>query len=323
LAAKPAALLRWIALGTAVASMVWPGLPAVADEGGVSFWLPGEYASFAAIAPDPGFSLPLVSYVFWGSAEKNKTFQRGPTLNLGLNSQFFGEFIVPTYTADTTILGARPSVSLALVPAYNNTTASAQVGRLSAARSSSVGGFSDLYPTAQLFWDRAANNAMAYFTGDIPVGSYEANRLSNLGIGHGAIDGGGAYTYLNTNTGSEVSATLGFTYNFENNSTHVTNGIDSHIDMGAAQFLNEHFFIGAVGYVYDQLTADRGQPAVLGSFKSFSEGAGPQIGYNFPVGGTSIYTNLRAYFEFNNVNRMGGDAVYLTINLPISGLAKR
>ena len=25
--------------------------PAHADEGGVSFWLPGQYASFAAIAP--------------------------------------------------------------------------------------------------------------------------------------------------------------------------------------------------------------------------------------------------------------------------------
>jgi hypothetical protein len=53
-------------------------------------------------------------------------------------------------------------------------------------------------------------------------------------------------------------------------------------DEGGVSFLNEHLFVGAVGYVYDQLTADRGQPAALGSFKSFSEGAGPQIGYNFP-----------------------------------------
>jgi hypothetical protein len=33
---------------------------------------------------------------------------------------------------------------------------------------------------------------MAYITGDIPVGSYDPNRLSAIGIGHGAIDGGGA-----------------------------------------------------------------------------------------------------------------------------------
>jgi hypothetical protein len=27
--------------------------------------------------------------------------------------------------------------------------------------------------------------------GDIPVGAYDSMRLSNIGIGHGAIDGGG------------------------------------------------------------------------------------------------------------------------------------
>jgi hypothetical protein len=57
---------------------------------------------------------------------------------------------------------------------------------------------------------------MAYMTGYIPVGSYAPNRLANVGIGHGAIDGGGALTYLNAETGTEFSATLGFTGNFEN-----------------------------------------------------------------------------------------------------------
>ena len=39
-----------------------------------------------------------------------------------------------------------------------------------------------------------------------------AARLSNIGIGHGAIDGGGGYTYFNPQTGHEFSAVLGFTY---------------------------------------------------------------------------------------------------------------
>jgi len=33
---------------------------------------------------------------------------------------------------------------------------------------------------------------MIYGTGDIPVGDYDQNRLANLGLGHGAIDGGEA-----------------------------------------------------------------------------------------------------------------------------------
>jgi hypothetical protein len=34
---------------------------------------------------------------------------------------------------------------------------------------------------------------------------------SNLGIGHGAIDAGGGYTYFNPQTGHELSGVLGFT----------------------------------------------------------------------------------------------------------------
>src|SRR5580700_6908564 len=60
-------------------------------------------------------------------------------------------------------------------------------------------------------------------------------------------------------TGTEFSATLGFTGNFENTSTNYTNGLDSHLDLAASQFLNQQLFVGAVGYVYQQLTPDRGQ----------------------------------------------------------------
>jgi hypothetical protein len=42
-------------------------------------------------------------------------------------------------------------------------------------------------------------------TGDIPVGAYDPKRLANLGIGHGAIDGGAGYTYFNPQTGHEFS----------------------------------------------------------------------------------------------------------------------
>jgi hypothetical protein len=182
--------------------------------------------------------------------------QRGRILSSGLSSSFDGLFIAPTYTPDTTILGGRPSFSLTFAPAYNTSSANVSLGRLFASRSDSLVGGSDLYPTAQLYWNIGNHNIMAYVTGAIPVGSYNPNRLSNIGIGHGAIDAGGAYTYLNTQTGTEFSATLGLTKNFENPSTNYTNGTDSHLDLAAAQFLTEQFFIGPVGYYYQQLTAD-------------------------------------------------------------------
>ena len=77
--------------------------------------------------------------------------------------------------------------------------------------------------------------------------------------------------------------------------------------------------MGAVGYVYQQLTPDHGQLAILGSNKSRTRGVGPQIGYNFNVVGTTIYTNVRAYWEFDSYRRLQGHSVYATVNIPLSG----
>ena len=68
-------------------------------------------------------------------------------------------------------------------------------------------------------WNAGVHNYMTYITGNIPVGSYDPNRLTNLGLGRQVIDAGGAYTYLNPQSGYEFSATLGVTYNFENTHT--------------------------------------------------------------------------------------------------------
>ena len=100
---------------------------------------------------------------------------------------------------------------------------------------------------------------MTYVTGDIPVGAYDPARLSNLGIGHAAIDGGGGYTYFNPAAGHEFSAVAGFTYNFKNHDTQYQNGIDFHVDWGVSQFLSKQVFVGLVGYGYQQITDDFGQ----------------------------------------------------------------
>jgi len=54
--------------------------------------------------------------------------------------------------------------------------------------------YGDLYPTFKLTWNSGVNNFMVYGAGDIPVGDYNPSRLSNIGVGHSAIDLGGGYT---------------------------------------------------------------------------------------------------------------------------------
>jgi hypothetical protein len=293
---------------------------AVADEGGVSFWLPGTYGSLAAVPGQAGWSFATFNTYVSVNAKNGVDFVRGGGIQAGLASRADVQGFNPNYVFSTPVLGGQAAIGVTAlygnVPTTVFGTLTGPGGRsISGQRSDSVTGFGDLYPAASLRWNHGVNNFMTYATGDIPVGAYSANRLSNLGIGHGAVDAGGGYTYFDPQTGHEFSAVVGATYNLMNSATHYQNGIDAHLDWGASQFLNEHVHIGAVGYFYDQLTGDSGSGARLGSFESRVVGIGPQIGFLFPVGDMQGSANLKAYDEFDARARASGWNVWFTLSI--------
>jgi hypothetical protein len=291
-----------------------------ADEGGVSFWLPGTYGSLAAVPGQPGWSFATFNYYDAVSAQKSFDFVRGGSIEAGVNSRVDFQYFYPTYVFATPVLGGQASLGMGGLFGNNGTSIFGTLtgpggNSISGSRSDSVTGIGDLYPTATLKWNQGVNNFMTYLTGDIPVGAYEANRLANLGIGHGAVDAGGGYTYFDPQTGHEFSAVIGATYNLINPSTDYQNGIDAHLDWGASQFLNEHVHVGAVGYFYDQITGDSGSGAKLGSFESRVIGVGPQIGFLFPIADMQGYVNLKGYGEFDAHDRPSGWNVWLTLSI--------
>ena len=155
---------------------------------------------------------------------------------------------------------------------------------------------------------------MVYGMGDIPVGDYNSSRLANLGLGHGAIDGGAGYTYPNPANSLEFSAVVGMTYNLINPSTQYQNGLDAHLDTGASYFLTKQLNVGLVGYYFQQITGDHGAGTWLGGFESRVAGIGPQFNYFFPVSDKIAgYMNVKAYREFAAENRPEGWNVWLTI----------
>jgi hypothetical protein len=176
-------------------------------------------------------------------------------------------------------------------------------------------GFGDLYPQAIIRWNSGLNNWMVYGTGDIPVGDYSSTNLANIGIGHGAVDGGGGYTYFNPQTGHEFSAVTGLTYNLINPSTNYQSGVDWHLDWGASQFLTKQILVGAVGYFYEQISPDSGSGDRVGAFESGVIGVGPQVGFIIPVGTVQAYVNLKAYWEFDAHDRPSGWNAWLTLSL--------
>jgi hypothetical protein len=179
-------------------------------------------------------------------------------------------------------------------------------------RTQSLTSYGDVIPQFTLKWNMGVNNLMIYGTGDIPVGDYDPNRLANLGIGHGAIDFGGGYTYFNPQTGNEFSAVTGLTYSFKNPDTQYQNGLDFHIDWAASHFFTKQFHVGVVGYYFQQVSDDSGVPAGLDGFRSRIAGIGPQIGYIFPIGDMQGYINLKGFKEFGAQNRPEGWNTWLT-----------
>ncbi|MFZ4284994.1 SphA family protein [Variovorax sp. HJSM1_2] len=312
-------------LAAAACMLVAPA--AFADEGGVSFWLPGQQGSFAAAPAEPGWSMPLMLYHTQPSAGSDKYFLNGGKVTRGLDAKATLLFAVPTYTFKEPVAGAQAAVGMGFAVGHEKTGVNATLsgpngGALGGGTSESVSGGSDLYPTASLKWNQGVHNTMVYSMMGVPVGAYQKGRLANIGLNHWSLDAGGGYTYLNPKEGNEFSAVLGFTYNFKNSDTDYKNGVDAHLDWAASHFVTPQTHVGLVGYFYNQLTGDSGSGATLGDFKSRVAAIGPQVGYFFPVGGRKWYVNLKAYWEFNAANRPEGWNVYAAVVIPFGAGAK-
>jgi hypothetical protein len=87
------------------------------------------------------------------------------------------------------------------------------------------------------------------------------------------------------------------TYNFVNPYTQYRSGIDAHLDWAISPYLTEKLH------------------TALGGFRSRVAGAGPQIGFFFPVADRDGYLNLRGYYEFDAKNRLEGWTAYVTFSV--------
>jgi hypothetical protein len=311
-------MLRRAALTIAMGMVCFAAGPAQADEGGLSFWLPGNFGSLAAVPGTPGWSWATVYYHSTVAAGAGQQFPRGGRIDVGISGQGDLAFFGPTYIFATPVLGGQASFSLIGVAGRNEASAALSLtgplGRtIALSRTQDLTSYGDVIPQVTLKWNQGVHNFMVYGTGDIPVGDYDPARLANLGIGHGAIDFGGGYTYFDPTAGNEFSAVAGLTYNFKNTDTNYQNGMDFHFDWGASHFFAKQLQLGVVGYYFQQVTDDFGAPAALGGFRSRIAGVGPQIGYVFPMGDKlQGYLNLKGYKEFAAQNRPEGWNAWLT-----------
>lgn len=152
---------------------------------------------------------------------------------------------------------------------------------------------------------------------NVPVGDYQDGEISNVAFHHWGADVNAAVTWLDPTIGLDLSAAIGMTFNAENPATNYRTGNEFHFEWAAVQHFNEKFDAGLVGYYYDQVTGDSGSGA-NGPFKGKVAAIGATVGWNFKAGELPISARLKYFHEFAAENRAEGNAVFLTISMPLS-----
>jgi hypothetical protein len=297
---------------------------ALADAGGVSFWLPGTFGSLAATPVSPGWAYETIYIHLQMNAGAGTTFVttngiRGSVV-AGLNAHADALVEGVTYTFATPVLGGQAGFSVLAAPGtigvgINGSLTGPLGNTISGGKSDTRTTLTDVFYQGTLKWNQGVNNEMVYVSGNIPSGTYDSTQLANLSFGFTAVDVGAGYTYFNPQTGHEFSVTSGVTYSSPNQALQYQNGIDYHLDWGASQFISKSVQVGVAGYYFQQLTADSGPGAVLGAFKGMAVGVGPQIGFLFPVGDMQGYLNLKGYADLETDNRPKGWSTWVSFVL--------
>lgn len=317
----PLSRLQTSALLLSIAYVVGNGSPALANEGGDSFWLLGTSAMEAGITSAPGLSI-RITYYSSGASSKGWTSKSDGRIEEGSYISSTYLMLTPSYAFERPVLGGQLEFGVTMLAGNYSSTSSTKLFPPSGpaefdATSDSMTAFGDLFPQVSLKWNRNVHNFMIYAAASVPSGAYDMNRRASVGSGTWALDGGVGYTYYDKNTGHEFSAILGSAYNFMNPYTAYQSGIDLHLELSASQYVTDSLSLGLAGYFLTQITGDSGPDAFLGPFMSRVVGIGPHLAYDFKFGDRAASLSAGSYYEFAGENRAQGWNAWLTLSIAL------
>ena len=310
----------WSVIGAATFSTAMLAVPAHSVEGGASFYLLGSKTTMGGYMPPPGVYGAIQNYVYSGSADID--FQTdGVGLSGGVDATAYVALPTALWVMDTDILGGDLAFSLT-TPLGGKWL---DVGILSGLSGVELNAHRDNFA----FGDPVLGTSLGWHDGNlhytlgslinVPIGQWELGNPVNIGFNRWAVDTTAAVTYLNPQTGVELSGAAGITYNFENPDTDYKSGTEFHAEAAAMMHFSKSFSIGMNGYAYKQISGDSGSGAVLGDFKGQVLALGPALDYTFHIGQTPVVTNLRYFYEFDVENRLQGHAGFFNIAIPLGG----
>ena len=315
-------------LGWAIALAVGAcAQPALASEGGASFYLLGSGGPEAAIMPPlQGVYFNDQFYYYDANAGGSKDFVVAGKVVAGLDLKIPADFVTVLWVPTTNLLGGALALGGALPfgdPMVNVSAVLSGPGgnSINVSKSDSAFVVGDPIVTAAYGWTTGNYHIQFSTLANIPIGEYRDGRgqLANLAFHRWAGDESLAFTWHDDKVGWDVSTKAGMTFNGANNATQYTTGTEFHAEAAIEKRLSPQWRLGVQSYYYQQLTGDSGSGARLGPFQGQVVGVGGTAAYDFEIAGKIPATlRLIGLQESEATNRPEGYSLWLSLTMPLS-----
>jgi hypothetical protein len=312
--------LNWI--GATLFALTFVLMPAAhATEGGASLYLPGTYNDFSAAVFGPsGLYFRNDFFAYHGTISSAPI---GGRLFNDVDQRVWMNSLKFSLLTETRIIGARYGAALTLpVVLYGHAEGFVQLEPGQARRQNDRSGIGDLYlAPIQLNW-RWDDHHLTYSQGFFAAtGSYDADRVFNLGRNYWGFDPNLSYTWRHEKRGHEVSFTAGYLINTRNHDTNYRSGNEFHLDFLVAQHLSPRFALGVPGYWYKQVSGDDASVLDrlnLGDFRGESAGIGLAILFKPTIGGKDVSFILKWVHDIYAKRHFEGSEIMLSAAFRLS-----
>lgn len=290
-----------------------------AEEGGSGHYAPGATADFIDALPGkPGLVIANAFTYYNGGATPPIDFAGDPTINA--NATLYADSIFALYETPLRVLGGNYAVATVIPYVWLQVDGKVALGPLTPKVNDSTSGLGDieLIPFI-LGWTNSMDMKYDVRLGIYaPTGEYEKGQLANAGRNYWTFEPKVSFSWLSTKIGTEVTVFTGFDINTKNEDTDYQSGASFHLDGTVAQHLplfGGFAGVGAEGFIYEQISADSGSGATLGSFEGHTYGVGPVVSYAHKLGKYDFAGEVKWLPEVDVSKRLKGD--YLWVKLGI------
>lgn len=286
-----------------------------AEEGGAGHYVPGSMATIIDLLPTkPGWVIEGMYLHYDGSAGAGRTLATGGQITAGLEATSDAIMLGGLFTFKEHVLGASYSIGGFVPYVWMDATATVTAGGKTFQRNDTSDDLGDIsFIPAMLAWkqgDLQYNFLLPIYA---PTGGYDLGSLANPGRNHWTFDPTIGISYNGTTNGFNAALYTGFAINTENNATDYQSGTAWHTEFSVQQLLpvgKGLLGLGFNAFYYEQITADSGSGATLGSFKSRTTGIGPVLTYILPLKENTLVMEARWLPELDTDRRLEGNYIW-------------